>query len=255
MRKRAVQQLSGYRERRCCCSPSRCSCSGRALSQAQIARWLLAPSLAARVEQLTETRAGAVDAAAAELQRIERDLHDGAQARLVALAMDLGMAEERFDRDPESARELVGEAREEAKRALAELRDLARGMRPSLLAERGLGRGDRRARRAQPGAGDGDVDVAERAAGGGRDGGLVRGLRGARQHRQAQRRRARGRLADAAQRRAARRGRRRRRAAAPTRPAPACAGSRSGSRRSTARSRSTARPAGRRWCRAVLPCG
>ncbi len=110
-----------------------------AISQAQIARRLLAPSLTARVAQLTETRAGAVDAATAELQRIERDLHDGAQARLVALAMDLGMAEERFDRDPESARELVGEARLEAKRALAELRDLARGMRPSLLAERGLG--------------------------------------------------------------------------------------------------------------------
>jgi signal transduction histidine kinase len=110
-----------------------------ALSQAQLARWLLGPSLAVRVERLTETRAGAVDAAQAELQRIERDLHDGAQARLVALAMDLGMAEERFDRDPDSARELVGEARQEAKRALAELRDLARGMRPSLLAERGLG--------------------------------------------------------------------------------------------------------------------
>jgi signal transduction histidine kinase len=56
----------------------------------------------------------------------------------VALAMDLGMAEERFDRDPDSARELVGEARQEAKRALEELRDLARGIRPSLLAERGL---------------------------------------------------------------------------------------------------------------------
>jgi signal transduction histidine kinase len=110
-----------------------------ALSQAYIARVLLGPSLAARVERLTETRAGAVDAAQAELERIERDLHDGAQARLVALAMDLGMAEERFDRDPESARELVGEARLEAKRALAELRDLARGMRPSLLEERGLG--------------------------------------------------------------------------------------------------------------------
>jgi signal transduction histidine kinase len=109
-----------------------------ALSQAHLARWLLGPSLAVRVERLTETRAGAVDAAQAELQRIERDLHDGAQARLVALAMDLGMAEERFDRDPESARELVGEAREEARRALAELRNLARGMRPSLLAERGL---------------------------------------------------------------------------------------------------------------------
>jgi signal transduction histidine kinase len=112
---------------------------GLALTEAHIARWLLGPSLAARVERLTETRAGAVDVAAAELQRIERDLHDGAQARLVALAMDLGMAEERFDRDPESARELVGEARQEAKRALAELRDLARGIRPSLLAERGLG--------------------------------------------------------------------------------------------------------------------
>jgi signal transduction histidine kinase len=110
-----------------------------ALSQAHVAKALLGPSLAARVERLTETRAGAVDAAATELQRIERDLHDGAQARLVALAMDLGMAEERFDRDPEGARELVGEARLEAKRALAELRDLARGMRPSLLEERGLG--------------------------------------------------------------------------------------------------------------------
>src|SRR5918992_5377399 len=87
-----------------------------ALSQAQIARVLLGPSLAARVERLTETRAGAVDAATSELQRIERDLHDGAQARLVALAMDLRMAEERFDRDPEGARELVGEARQEARR-------------------------------------------------------------------------------------------------------------------------------------------
>ena len=110
-----------------------------ALSQAHIAKALLGPSLAARVERLTETRAGALDAAATELQRIERDLHDGAQARLVALAMDLGMAEERFDRDPEGARQLVGEARLEAKRALAELRDIARGMRPSLLEERGLG--------------------------------------------------------------------------------------------------------------------
>jgi signal transduction histidine kinase len=96
-------------------------------------------ALSARVEELAATRAGVVDAAAAELQRIERDLHDGAQARLVALAMDLGLAEERFARDPEGARELVGEAREEAKRALSELRDLARGIRPSLLAERGLG--------------------------------------------------------------------------------------------------------------------
>jgi signal transduction histidine kinase len=109
----------------------------------RLSRALLSPSreaaLEARVGELAATRAGAVDAAAAELQRIERDLHDGAQARLVALALDLGMAEERFARDPEGARALVGEAREEAKRALAELRDLARGIRPSLLAERGLG--------------------------------------------------------------------------------------------------------------------
>ena len=103
-----------------------------------LARGVLAPSERRRLMELERTRAGAVDAQAAELQRIERDLHDGAQARLVALAMDLGMAEERFDRDPEGARELVGEAREEAKRALAELRDLARGIRPGLLEERGL---------------------------------------------------------------------------------------------------------------------
>jgi signal transduction histidine kinase len=94
--------------------------------------------LSERVEVLTETRAGAVDAAAAELERIERDLHDGAQARLVALAMDLGMAEERFERDPEGARELVEKARDEAKQALAELRGFVRGLHPAVLDERGL---------------------------------------------------------------------------------------------------------------------
>ena len=97
-----------------------------------------AEELVERVDELTRTRRGALDVQAHELRRIERDLHDGAQARLVALAMDLGMAEERFDRDPEGARELVEKARDEAKLALAELRDLARGMRPALLAERGL---------------------------------------------------------------------------------------------------------------------
>jgi signal transduction histidine kinase len=114
---------------------------GTAAGTGALARLLLgsdAEELEERVGVLTETRAGAVDAAAAELERIERDLHDGAQARLVALAMDLGMAEERFERDPDGARELVEKAREEAKQALAELRDLARGMRPALLAERGL---------------------------------------------------------------------------------------------------------------------
>jgi signal transduction histidine kinase len=113
------------------------------VGEVRLAKTLLSPSreaaLRARVDELAATRAGVVDAAAAELHRIERDLHDGAQARLVALALDLGMAEERFERDPQGALELVGEAREEAKRALAELRDLARGIRPSMLAERGLG--------------------------------------------------------------------------------------------------------------------
>jgi signal transduction histidine kinase len=114
---------------------------GTAAGTGALARLLLgsdAEELEERVGVLTETRAGAVDAATAELERIERNLHDGAQARLVALAMDLGMAEERFDRDPAGARELVEKARDEAKQALAELRDLARGMRPALLAERGL---------------------------------------------------------------------------------------------------------------------
>jgi signal transduction histidine kinase len=115
---------------------------GSAAASGALSRVVLGPSrrqLEERVEVLAQTRAGAVDAAAAELHRIERDLHDGAQARLVALALDLGMAEERFDRDPEGARELVEKARGEAKLAMGELRDLARGIRPALLSERGLG--------------------------------------------------------------------------------------------------------------------
>jgi signal transduction histidine kinase len=91
-----------------------------------------------RVEVLTTTRAGAVDAQAAELERIERDLHDGAQARLVAVAMDLGLAEQKLEADPDAARELLSGARDTAKQAIAELRDLARGIRPGLLTERGL---------------------------------------------------------------------------------------------------------------------
>jgi signal transduction histidine kinase len=115
---------------------------GTAAASGALSKVVLGPSrrqLEERVEVLAQTRAGAVDAAAAELHRIERDLHDGAQARLVALALDLGMAEERFDRDPEGARELVEKARGEAKLAMGELRDLARGIRPALLSERGLG--------------------------------------------------------------------------------------------------------------------
>jgi signal transduction histidine kinase len=93
--------------------------------------------LAERVDQLTRTRAGALDVQAAELRRIERDLHDGAQARLVALSMQLGRAEERLEDRPEVA-ELVRAAREEAGAAIGELRDLARGIAPPVLADRGL---------------------------------------------------------------------------------------------------------------------
>jgi signal transduction histidine kinase len=93
--------------------------------------------LVERVDELTRTRRGALDVQAAELRRIERDLHDGAQARLVALSMLMGRAEERLDDRPEVA-ELVRRAREEASAAIGELRDLARGIAPPVLADRGL---------------------------------------------------------------------------------------------------------------------
>ncbi|RZS37010.1 signal transduction histidine kinase [Herbihabitans rhizosphaerae] len=110
--------------------------------QARITRSLLAPTesakLTARVEQLASSRAETVDASAAELRRIERDLHDGAQARLVALGMNLGMAEDAIDRDPTMARDMLIEARQSTTKALVELRDLVRGIHPPVLADRGL---------------------------------------------------------------------------------------------------------------------
>ncbi|MGW2254469.1 sensor histidine kinase [Kitasatospora sp. NPDC001660] len=95
--------------------------------------------LTKRVAELTETRADAVGSQAAELRRIERDLHDGAQARLVAIGMTLGTIEHLMDTDPAAARELLSEARQSSARALQELRDLVRGIHPPVLAERGLG--------------------------------------------------------------------------------------------------------------------
>jgi len=95
--------------------------------------------LAGRVARLTETRGHAVDAAAAELRRIERDLHDGAQARLVALGMNLRAVERVLPSSPGAALALVAEARETSVRALNELRDLIRGICPPVLADRGLG--------------------------------------------------------------------------------------------------------------------
>jgi signal transduction histidine kinase len=94
-------------------------------------------SLELRVDELTRTRSGVLDVQASQLRRIERDLHDGAQARLVALSMQLGRAEERLADHPESAA-LVRSAREEATAAIRELRDLARGIAPPVLADRGL---------------------------------------------------------------------------------------------------------------------
>jgi signal transduction histidine kinase len=94
-------------------------------------------ALRARIDLLTRTRRQAVDAQAAELRRIERDLHDGAQARLVALTLQLGRAELRLGDQPE-VRVLIHDAQREAHLAIAELRDLARGIVPPLLADRGL---------------------------------------------------------------------------------------------------------------------
>ncbi|MEU6196842.1 sensor domain-containing protein [Streptomyces sp. NPDC047061] len=95
--------------------------------------------LVERVRVLTETRKDAVDVSAAELRRIERDLHDGAQARLVAMGMDLGTIEMLLDKDPERARQLLAQTRQASVEALGELRDLVRGIHPPVLAERGLG--------------------------------------------------------------------------------------------------------------------
>jgi signal transduction histidine kinase len=104
-----------------------------------IARRLLGPDrLAARVGELERSRAAVVVSAEEERRRIERDLHDGAQQRLVALAMQLGRARSRFATDPDGARALLDEAHSEAKAALAELRDLARGLHPAVLTDRGL---------------------------------------------------------------------------------------------------------------------
>jgi signal transduction histidine kinase len=109
---------------------------------AALATWLLAPppesKLVEQAQKAETGRAAAVDSAEAERRRIERDLHDGAQQRLVALAMDLGSARERLESDPEGAKTLVAEAHEEAKSALKEIRDLVRGIHPVILEDRGL---------------------------------------------------------------------------------------------------------------------
>jgi signal transduction histidine kinase len=109
----------------------------------QAARSMLAPTRQAALEQqvahLSESRAEVVDTGAAEIRRIERDLHDGAQARLVAMGMTLSAAEQVLEANPAAARALLLEARDASAKALTELRDLVRGIHPPVLADRGLG--------------------------------------------------------------------------------------------------------------------
>ena len=113
-----------------------------AAEDAAVARWLLGPGRQARMEarigELETSRAGVVDAAETERRRIERDLHDGAQQRLVSLAMELGRARAKFASEPQAAEAIVGQAHEQAKAALTELRNLVRGVHPPVLSDRGL---------------------------------------------------------------------------------------------------------------------
>ncbi|TCP43647.1 signal transduction histidine kinase [Tamaricihabitans halophyticus] len=108
----------------------------------QLAKAMLGPpaaaQLAAKADRLQASRARGVDAAEAERRRIERDLHDGAQQRLVSLAISLGRAKAKLEGDPNAVRELIDEAHTDAKLAVAELRDLARGIYPAVLGDRGL---------------------------------------------------------------------------------------------------------------------
>jgi signal transduction histidine kinase len=111
-------------------------------ADAHLIKWLLSPSkkamLASRVQQLAESRAETVDSQAAEIRRIERDLHDGAQARLIALGLNLGMAADAVETDPQTARALLADAQAASSQALAELRGLVRGIHPPVLADRGV---------------------------------------------------------------------------------------------------------------------
>jgi signal transduction histidine kinase len=111
-------------------------------AHAVFARWLIGPSdrdeLAARVETLSETRSRMVGVSLEDRRNIERDIHDSTQPKLVSLAMSLGMAKEKIESDPKQARELVESAHAEAREVLSEIRNLVRGLHPSILTDRGL---------------------------------------------------------------------------------------------------------------------
>ncbi len=120
-------------------------------------------AMAQRIGELSTSRAETVDTQAAEIRRIERDLHDGAQARLVALSMNLGLAEQMMDSDPELTRELIAESRQSASAALSDLRGLVRGIHPPVLADRGLIGGVQALALAAPLAVDVDAVLVGRA--------------------------------------------------------------------------------------------
>lgn len=109
---------------------------------AAIDRWLLSPSPTAALEYqvsaLADARQGAVSSAQTERHRIERDLHDSVQPRLVSLAMTIGLAQTKLDSDPPAAKALIAEAHDDAKSALVELRNVVRGIAPTILSDRGL---------------------------------------------------------------------------------------------------------------------
>jgi signal transduction histidine kinase len=129
-------------------------------------RYLIGPSdevaLQERIGQLETSRSASVDHSAAELRRIERDLHDGAQAQLVALGMNLGLAEELIRRDPDAAAALIAEARTSSSSALADLRSLVRGIHPPVLADRGLTGGLQALALSNPLEVDVDIDLPGR---------------------------------------------------------------------------------------------
>ncbi len=119
--------------------------------------------MAQRIGELSSSRAETVDSQAAEIRRIERDLHDGAQARLVALSMNLGLAEQMMEKDPALSLELITDSRQSASVALADLRALVRGIHPPVLADRGLVGGLQALALAAPLTVDVDVVLVGRA--------------------------------------------------------------------------------------------
>ncbi len=150
-------------------------------TDATTTRMLIGPQdgrLQERIGELESSRARTVDHSAAELRRIERDLHDGAQAQLVALGMNLGLAQELVDKDPAAATALIAEARVSSSTALAELRSLVRGIHPPVLADRGLTGGIAALALAHPRPVEVDADIDGRPPGTGRIRCLLRGGRG-----------------------------------------------------------------------------